>query len=103
MGVSSLTFNKESKMEKIRASHILVESLDQAKELHTHLINGASFEDLARTHSKCPSGQVGGDLGEFMRGQMVKPFEDTAFELDVTQVSKPVQTQFGYHIIHRTG
>jgi peptidyl-prolyl cis-trans isomerase C len=90
-------------MERVRASHILVENLDQAKEIHTQLINGGNFEMLARTHSKCPSGNQGGDLGEFMRGQMVKPFEDVAFDLDVNQVSKPVQTQFGFHVIHRTG
>ena len=90
-------------METIRASHILVESLDKAAGLRNDIILGRKFEDVARANSKCPSGAQGGDLGTFTRGQMVKPFEDAAFGLDVGQMSEPIQTNFGYHIIHRTG
>lgn len=89
-------------MEKITARHILVETEEKAQELVNQLSDGGSFEELAKEHSKCPSGQQGGHLGEFTKGQMVKEFESAAFALDVNQVSGPVQTQFGYHVIQRT-
>ena len=87
---------------QVGASHILVEGLDQAVNLKQQLSNGADFGALAANHSRCPSGKQGGKLGLFGRGQMVKPFEDATFALEVGQVSEPVQTQFGYHIILRT-
>ncbi|MCJ8278190.1 MAG: peptidylprolyl isomerase [Bdellovibrionales bacterium] len=89
-------------MSTIQAKHILVEQAFEAEDLIKKLSEGSTFEELAQKFSKCPSGQNGGDLGEFGRGQMVKPFEDAAFALDVDQVSEPVQTQFGYHLIQRT-
>jgi parvulin-like peptidyl-prolyl isomerase len=90
-------------MEQVRAKHILVESLSDAMDLYTKVKdNGEDFSALARTHSKCPSGGNGGDLGVFGRGQMVKPFEDATFALEVGGLSQPVQTQFGYHLIQRT-
>jgi peptidyl-prolyl cis-trans isomerase C len=89
---------------QVRASHILVESLEQANMLKSQISGGqADFAMVAKSVSKCPSGQQGGDLGMFGRGQMVKPFEDATFSLQVGEVSEPVQTQFGYHLIHRTG
>lgn len=89
---------------QVRASHILVESLEQAMMLKSQLLGAqADFATLAKNVSKCPSGQNGGDLGIFGKGQMVKPFEDASFALEVGEVSDPVQTQFGYHLIHRTG
>ena len=89
--------------EKIRARHILVPTLAEAMDAHEKITKqGESFETLAKQLSKCPSGPNGGDLGFFLRGQMVKPFEDAAFELQVNKVSTPVQTQFGYHLIQRT-
>lgn len=103
MGVSSLTILKDRTMQTIRASHILVESLEKAAGLRNDIISGRKFEDVARANSKCPSKAQGGDLGTFTKGQMVKPFEDAAFGLDVGQMSEPIQTNFGYHIIHRTG
>jgi peptidyl-prolyl cis-trans isomerase C len=89
-------------MSKVRASHILVMSLNEAVNIHEQISNGVSFETLAQQNSKCPSGRNGGDLGEFGRGQMVKPFEDAAFGLNVGSLSDPIKTQFGYHIIKRT-
>lgn len=89
-------------MSTISAKHILVEQAFEAEDLLKKLADGEDFASLAQKFSKCPSGQAGGDLGEFGRGQMVKPFEDAAFALEVDQVSQPVQTQFGYHLIQRT-
>jgi peptidyl-prolyl cis-trans isomerase C len=89
-------------MSQIRASHILVQTLNEAVELHSQISAGADFGQVAGTHSKCPSGRNGGDLGMFSRGQMVKPFEEAAFDLNVGTLSDPVQTQFGYHLIKRT-
>jgi len=88
---------------QVRAKHILVDSLNTAVTLKEKIALGEDFSALAKIHSKCPSGANGGDLGMFQRGQMVKPFEDVAFGSDVGQVSGPVQTQFGYHLIQRTG
>jgi len=88
-------------MSTISAQHILVEHQHEAEDLLKKIGEGTSFNDLASKFSKCPSGKEGGSLGEFGKGQMVKPFEDAAFALDVDQVSGPVQTQFGYHIIKR--
>jgi peptidyl-prolyl cis-trans isomerase C len=87
---------------QVRAKHILVESLNTAVTLKEKIAMGEDFSALAKLHSKCPSGANGGDLGSFSRGQMVKPFEDVAFGSQVGQVSGPVQTQFGYHLIQRT-
>lgn len=87
--------------DKVSAQHILVEQEFEAKDLIKKLDDGAEFSELARDFSKCGSAAQGGDLGEFGRGMMVKPFEEAAFGLEVGQVSTPVQTQFGYHIIKR--
>ena len=89
-------------MSTIEAKHILVEHSHEAEDLLKKIADGESFSDLAQKFSKCPSGQTGGDLGEFGRGRMVQPFEEAAFALDVNEVSGPVQTQFGYHLIQRT-
>jgi parvulin-like peptidyl-prolyl isomerase len=89
-------------MSQIRASHILVETLEQAVALRSQVTNGGDFAKVALEHSKCPSKAAGGDLGTFGPGQMVKPFEDAAMSTPVGSVSQPVQTQFGYHLILRT-
>lgn len=88
-------------MNKIKASHILVEKEYLAEDVIKKIQEGNSFESLAKAFSDCPSGAEGGDLGEFSRGQMVKPFEDAAFALKPGEISGPVRTQFGYHIIKR--
>ncbi|MBT7609653.1 MAG: peptidylprolyl isomerase [Bacteriovoracaceae bacterium] len=87
----------------MRASHILVDQEFEANDLLKKLDEGVSFEELAKDFSKCPSGQSGGDLGEFGKGQMVVPFEEACLALEIDQVSLPVKTQFGYHLIKRLG
>jgi peptidyl-prolyl cis-trans isomerase C len=87
----------------VQASHILVPSRDQAAALTQQIAEGADFGSLAQQHSSCPSRARGGDLGQFGPGQMVPQFQDATFALAVGAVSEPVQTQFGWHIIHRTG
>ena len=87
---------------KIRASHILVETYEEASMLKGELDNGADFAELAAKYSKCPSGASGGDLRYFGKGMMVKPFEDAAFALKKGEISRPVQTQFGWHLIYLT-
>ena len=90
-------------MSEIRASHILVESKEDAVELLNQIKEGKiNFETAAAQKSLCPSGAAGGDLGFFGKGMMVKPFEDAAFALEVGELSEPVQTQFGWHIIKVT-
>ena len=89
-------------MEQVRARHILVQTLTEAMEHFEKIKAGEDFGLIAKNHSKCPSGQNGGDLGMFGRGQMVKPFEDAAFGLPVGGLSTPIQTQFGYHLVQRT-
>ncbi len=88
----------------VRASHILVDTQDEALKLKSDIESGKiSFEDAAAKYSKCPSGRrSGGDLGGFGRGQMVKPFEDAAFSAPVGEITEPVKTQFGYHLIKVT-
>jgi peptidyl-prolyl cis-trans isomerase C len=86
--------------EEVRARHILVESEALAKELHGRIGKGEDFVALAKEHSKDPgSKEDGGDLGYFGKGQMVPVFEETAFALKAGQVSAPVKSQFGWHIV----
>jgi parvulin-like peptidyl-prolyl isomerase len=87
---------------QVRVSHILVSSKEEIENLKNQINEGVEFATLATKHSKCPSGQRGGDLGSFGKGMMVKPFEDVAFSLPVGGVSDTVETQFGYHLIYRT-
>lgn len=85
--------------EEIKASHILVKTEDEAKQVAEKLAKGGDFAELAKEHSQDRGGANGGDLGYFTRGQMVKPFEDTAFTMEKGKLSDPVKTQFGWHII----
>ncbi len=102
---------------QVRASHILLmyegsmrSTATRSKaaaesQIATHkaeLDGGAEFAQLARDHSDCPSSSQGGDLGSFGRGAMIGAFEDTAFALEIGATSDVVETDFGYHIIHRT-
>ncbi len=89
-------------MPRASARHILVPTQEQCADLKTEIEGGASFADLARAHSKCPSGKQGGDLGEFGPGEMVPEFDKVVFSADVGTVQGPVKTQFGYHLLEVT-
>ena len=86
-----------------RASHILVKTEDQAKQIMKRLTDGEEFAAVAKRFSSCPSGKNGGDLGWFGKGMMVPEFEKIAFEEEVGKIVGPVKTQFGYHVIKVTG
>jgi peptidyl-prolyl cis-trans isomerase C len=84
---------------KINASHILVKTEEEANVVFYDVTHGKAFEDVAKLKSLCPSKKDGGSLGWFGRGQMVKEFETAAFAMGKGQISRPVKTQFGWHII----
>ena len=87
---------------KIKCSHILVKKQGEALEILERIKKGEKFGKLAKELSiDSPSAKRDGNLGYFTKGMMVKPFEDTAFKLQVGQISEPVKTEFGYHIIKR--
>lgn len=89
-----------NKGETVSAKHILVESEEKCNEILAAITNGEkTFEDAAKESSTCPSGQKGGDLGTFGKGQMVPEFEQAAFTAEIGQVVGPVKTQFGFHLI----
>ena len=84
----------------VSAKHILTDSEEKCQTILKNIEAGEkTFEDAAREFSTCPSGAKGGDLGEFGKGQMVKEFEDAAFDAEIGKVVGPVKTQFGYHLI----
>ncbi len=85
--------------KEFSAAHILVETEEEAKALKAQLDEGADFTALAKEKSTGPSGPNGGELGWFGLGAMVKPFEDAVLTLEPGQVSDPVQTQFGWHVV----
>jgi parvulin-like peptidyl-prolyl isomerase len=87
--------------DKIHCSHILVKTEQEAKAVLDQLNKGESFSKIAAEKSLCPSKRKGGDLGTFGRGQMVREFERAAFSLQKGQVSQPVKTEFGWHLIKR--
>ncbi len=89
-------------MAMARTRHILVKTEEACNDLKTQIDGGADFAALAKEHSDCPSGQKGGDLGEFGPGKMVKEFDDVVFTADVGTVQGPVKTQFGYHLLEVT-
>lgn len=88
-----------SNEEEVHARHILVATEGEAKDVEAQLKNGADFVKLAKEKSKDPGAAEGGDLGYFTKDQMVPEFAEAAFKLDKGQVSDPVKTQFGWHII----
>ena len=86
--------------EQTDTSHILVDSEEECKEIHKKIVsNDITFEDAAKAHSKCPSKDKGGNLGSYPKGQMVPEYEAVAFSMKKDEISEPVKTQFGYHII----
>ena len=84
---------------KAHALHILVKTKDEAEKIKKLLEKGGNFQQLAKTHSLCPSGKKGGDLGEFRPGQMVKAFDNVVFKKETLVVHGPIKTQFGFHLI----
>lgn len=89
-------------MTTATARHILVATEDECNALKAQIEDGADFAKLAAEHSTCPSGQRGGDLGQFGPGQMVKEFDTVVFNGDVGTIHGPIKTQFGYHLIDIT-
>ena len=104
--------------EQIQASHILLmyegslrstatRSQESAKqkiaEIKEEIDSGIEFKEAAKQHSDCPSASQGGDLGSFGRGMMVPEFEEVAFKLEIGSTSDVIETDFGYHLILRTG
>lgn len=91
---------KYAKAEEVSASHILVDDEKAIQEIHAKIKNNEmDFATAAKEHSSCPSKEQGGSLGSFSRGRMVPEFEEAAFNMEIGQISEPVKTQFGYHII----
>lgn len=89
--------------EQVKASHILVEDEEKAQDIMDKIDEGEDFQELALEYSTDPgSAERGGDLGFFGRGRMVPEFEEVAFDLEVGEISEPVESQFGYHIIKVT-
>jgi len=89
-----------TKGETVSAKHILTDTEEKCKEVLAEIESGSkTFEEAAKEYSTCPSGQRGGDLGQFGKGQMVKEFEDAAFTGEIGKVLGPVTTQFGSHLI----
>ncbi|HEV3185020.1 MAG TPA: peptidylprolyl isomerase [Xanthobacteraceae bacterium] len=85
--------------QEVRARHILVKTEEEAKAVAAELKNGADFAELARQKSTDPGASDGGDLGYFPKEEMVPEFADAAFKLEKGQISEPVHTRFGWHII----
>jgi parvulin-like peptidyl-prolyl isomerase len=88
-------------VDKVHCAHILVKTEQEARALLDQLNKGANFSKIAMEKSLCPSGKRGGDLGVFGRGKMVREFENAAFTLQKGQMSQPIKTEFGWHIIKR--
>tara|TARA_B100000749_G_scaffold40596_1_gene27776 strand:+ start:572 stop:826 length:255 start_codon:yes stop_codon:yes gene_type:complete len=80
----------------------LVKSEDSCTALKQEIADGANFAAVAKEHSQCPSGQQGGDLGEFKPGQMVPEFDKVVFSEEIGKVHGPIKTQFGYHLVEIT-
>lgn len=92
----------KAKKPELKASHILVKDEKTAQEVEKKLKDGEDFAKLAKEYSQDGSAQSGGDLGYFKSGQMVAEFEEAAQKLKVGEISDPVKTQYGYHIIKLT-
>lgn len=89
-------------MPRAQARHILVPTQAECESLKKQIEGGADFAELAKKHSKCPSGKQGGDLGEFGPGQMVPEFDTVVFSGELNKVHGPVRTQFGFHLLEIT-
>lgn len=95
-------WNWKKKRATATARHILVDDEALCGELKSRIEQGADFAEVAAEHSKCPSAERGGELGEFRQGQMVREFDQVVFSEALNTVHGPVKTQFGYHLIEIT-
>ncbi len=86
---------------RYKAKHILLEDMDDAMEIREQILLGESFEKLAKDFSECDSSEKGGMLGWFSSGAMDAEFEKALFHLKKDEISKPVKTKYGYHLIVR--
>lgn len=84
-----------------RAKHILLEDQEDAEEIRQMIVDGLSFEDAAKEYSECDSREKGGNLGKFASGTMVPEFERALYHLKLGELSQPIETQFGFHLILR--
>ena len=89
-------------MIRATARHILVAGEELCEKIKAKVLGGADFAKMAREHSECPSGEQGGELGEFGPGEMVPEFDAVAFQGELGKVHGPIRTQFGYHLIEVT-
>ena len=89
-------------MTTASARHILVETETECQDLISQIRDGADFAELAKKHSKCPSGARGGELGSFGRGRMVPEFDKVVFDGEIGKPLGPVKTQLGYHVLEVT-
>lgn len=94
--------NKDT-LVQVQASHILVETKEEADAVIARLNNGEDFAEIAKEVSKDGSAAAGGDLGYFAKGRMVENFENAAFSMNVGDISEPVETEHGFHVIKLTG
>jgi peptidyl-prolyl cis-trans isomerase C len=102
-GLNFKTIIKGENMSLAQASHILVSDPKFCEELKGKIESGElTFEEAAQSYSSCPSGNSGGDLGRFSRGQMVPEFDKVVFNESVGDIHGPIATQFGYHLIKIT-
>ena len=89
-------------MATAAARHILVETQEACEDIKKQIDGGSDFAEMAKAHSQCPSGQQGGDLGQFTQGQMVKEFDEVVFNEELSKVHGPIKTQFGFHLLEIT-
>ena len=96
-------FHSDMDKQETKVSHILVDSKEKADEIRKEIVdNNKSFEEMAEKYSKCPSNKNKGDLGFSARGIYVPEFEKVTFTQDLNEISQPVQTQFGWHLVKVT-
>jgi parvulin-like peptidyl-prolyl isomerase len=97
--------NKGSALKggKVTASHILVKKLSLAQQILDDLQSGSDFGEMAKKYSECTSRNKSGNLGPISKDKVVAEFWDAAVKLRIGEISQPVKSQFGYHIIKRTG
>jgi peptidyl-prolyl cis-trans isomerase C len=83
--------------------HILVDREETCEELKDKILRGADFAKMARQHSKCPSAELGGALGEVAQGELAPEFDKIAFQTKVGEICGPIRTKYGYHLMEVTG